>query len=586
MEQVTQAPDDHTNTPITVNFASGETRKIIAIPLVNDTLIEKTETINLGLSNPTGGTAVGSQSTAVLNIFDDDVQIAFTSTPFGVNEDGTSLSALTLTRTGRLTGTVGATLVLSDGTATAPQDYTKTSTAVNFASGEGSKTILLAIVNDLAVEGNEIINLSPIDPTGGATLGTQNTASFILVDNDAAPTGLVLIGDGKNNILIGKDGNDTLHGGNGNDTLDGGAGVNQLFGGLGNDTYFADSLDDRITEDINAGTDTVQSSISWTLGSNLENLVLTGNNPIDGTGNPLNNTLIGNSAPNFLFGGDSNDRLDGGAGNDSLVGNIGNDTYTVDSIGDTIAENANEGTDSVNSSISLTLEGTNLENLTLLGTNNINGTGNAFDNAINGNTGNNTLIGLDGNDNLDGKAGNDTLEGGKGNDTYTIDSVGDVITENANEGTDSVRSSLTSSLDGTNLENLTLTGTANLNGTGNNADNTLTGNNGNNTLAGGGGDDRLNGSLGSDTLLGGVGHDTLAVSVAEFGGGLTVGSFLDANQFRVGAGATTADHRFIYNSTNGALFFDPDGTNAIAPTQIATLSIKLAMSHLDILAIV
>lgn len=78
------------------------------------------------------------------------------------------------------------------------------------------------------------------------------------------------------------------------------------------------------------------------------------------------------------------------------------------------------------------------------------------------------------------------------------------------------------------------------------------------------------------------------ISAAQFGGGLTIGSAIDSSQFRIGAGATTAttaDHRFIYNSTNGALFFDPEGTSAIAPPQIATLSTKLAMTHLDIFAI-
>jgi Ca2+-binding RTX toxin-like protein len=82
--------------------------------------------------------------------------------------------------------------------------------------------------------------------------------------------------------------------------------------------------------------------------------------------------------------------------------------------------------------------------------------------------------------------------------------------------------------------------------------------------------------------------DTLVISAAQFGGGLTIGAAIASNQFRIGAGATTAttaDHRFIYNSTNGALFFDPDGTNAIAPTQIATLSTKPAMTNLDIVAI-
>jgi Ca2+-binding RTX toxin-like protein len=320
-----KSPGDYNKTPITVNFADGETSKTITIPIINDTLIEKTETLNLSLVNPTDGATLGTQSTAILNILDDDVQIAFASTPFGVNEDGTALSAVTLTRTGRLTGSVGATLVLNDGTATAPEDYDNSSITVNFAEGESRKTIILPIVKDTTIEGNETINLSLINPTGGATIGTQSTASFIIVDNDTGSTGLVIIGDGLNNTLIGAEGNDTIYGGNGNDILDGAGGINQLFGGLGNDTYRVDSLDDQITENLSSGTDTVQSSINWTLGDNLENLVLTGSNPIDGIGNSLNNSLTGNSANNSLFGAEGNDRLLGGAGDDSLYGGLGND---------------------------------------------------------------------------------------------------------------------------------------------------------------------------------------------------------------------------------------------------------------------
>jgi trimeric autotransporter adhesin len=107
---------------------------------------------------------------------------------------------------------------------------------------------------------------------------------------------------------------------------------------------------------------------------------------------------------------------------------------------------------------------------------------------------------------LDGGAGNDTMVGGAGNDTYVVDSSTDVVTEGTNAGTDTVLSSITYTL-GTNLENLTLTGIGNINGTGNTANNTLTGNAGNNTLDGGTGNDTLNGGLGNDTLIGGLGDD-------------------------------------------------------------------------------
>src|SRR5262249_31752780 len=145
------------------------------------------------------------------------------------------------------------------------------------------------------------------------------------------------------------------------------------------------------------------------------------------------------------------------------------------------------GTDQVQSTLTYAL-GANLENLTLMGTADLNGFGNGLNNTITGNTGNNIL---------DGGAGNDQLVGGAGNDIYRVDSASDTIFENANAGTDTVQSSLTYAL-AANLENLTLTGTADLNGFGNSVNNTITGNSGNNILDGGAGNDQLVGGLGDD----------------------------------------------------------------------------------------
>jgi trimeric autotransporter adhesin len=298
-----------------------------------------------------------------------------------------------------------------------------------------------------------------------------------------------LTGKSGNDQLYGKAGNDTLIGNAGNDLLDGGTGIDTLIGGLGNDTYVVDTLSDTITENSGEGMDTVQSSITWTLGNNLENLTLTGTSAINGTGNTLDNTLTGNAGNNIL---------DGGAGNDTLIGKAGNDTYIVDSTSDIIIELAGEGTDTVKSSISWTL-GDNLENLTLTGTGAIDGTGNALDNTLTGNAGNNIL---------DGGAGNDTLIGGAGDDLYIVDSTSDKITEVASAGTDTVQSSVNWTL-GSNLENLTLTGNSILSGTGNTLNNILIANSAGNTLDGGSGNDTLTGDIGNDTLLGGAGNDTL-----------------------------------------------------------------------------
>ena len=267
----------------------------------------------------------------------------------------------------------------------------------------------------------------------------------------------------------------------GADSLSGTAGADQFEGGSGDDVYTVNHVGDVVIEGSNAGVDKVNASVSYTLGANVENLTLTGTAAINGTGNALNNTITGNAANNVL---------DGGAGVDTLQGGLGDDTYVVDTTTDVIVENANEGTDTVQSSVSYAL-GSNLENLTLTGATAINGTGNALNNTITGNAANNVL---------DGGAGVDTLQGGLGDDTYTVDEVGDVVTENLNEGTDTVRSSVSYAL-GSNLENLTLTGTAAINGTGNALNNTITGNAANNVLDGGAGVDTLQGGLGDDTYV-------------------------------------------------------------------------------------
>ena len=303
------------------------------------------------------------------------------------------------------------------------------------------------------------------------------------------------------NTINGGDGNDTLNGGAGNDTLDGGAGTDTLIGGLGDDIYIVDSTTDTITENANEGTDTIQSSVSYSIAAktNIENLTLTGTAAINGTGNAANNVITGNSANNTLNGGAGNDTLIGGTGNDALIGGTGNDIYIVDSTTDTITELASGGTDTIQSSVTFSIvTRTNIENLTLTGTAAINATGNTANNVITGNTANNTLNGGAGNDTLDSGAGNDTLIGGIGNDIYIVDSTTDTITELASSGRDTIQSSVTYTRLAANVENLTLTGTAAIDGTGNTANNVITGNSAINTL---------NGGLGTDILIGGLGDD-------------------------------------------------------------------------------
>ena len=332
----------------------------------------------------------------------------------------------------------------------------------------------------------------------------------------------MLDGGAGNDTLSGDGGADTIKGGAGNDTLDGGTEADRLEGGAGNDTYVIDDAGDVVVELVNGGTDTVKVSISHTLAAHVERLTLTGSDNIDGTGNGLANILTGNAGKNTLSGLagndtlkglDGNDTLDGGAGIDRMEGGIGNDTYVVDNAKDVVAELAGQGTDTIKASVSLTL-GAEVERLTLTGSGNLNGTGNALANTLIGNTGANTLKGLAGNDTLDGGKGADRLEGETGNDTYVVDNAKDVVVELAGQGTDTVKSSVSHTLSA-NVERLTLTGTGAINGTGNTLSNILTGNTGNNILKGEGGNDTLIGGKGADQLYSGAGKDMFVFKAAE-----------------------------------------------------------------------
>ncbi|WP_428659015.1 hypothetical protein [Reyranella sp.] len=210
----------------------------------------------------------------------------------------------------------------------------------------------------------------------------------------------------------------------------------------------------------------------------------------DAVGGAGDDTLRGNVANNTLWGGAGNDSLDGGTGSDTLRGGAGNDTYYVDDAGDFVAEANNAGVDQIFSSVSYSLAGQYIENLTLTGSGNINATGNSLANRLTGNSGNNVLT---------GGTGADRMAGGGGNDTYYIDDAGDFVAEANNAGVDQVFSSLSYSLAGQYIENLTLTGSGNINATGNSLANRLTGNSGNNVLTGGTGADRMAGGGGNDT---------------------------------------------------------------------------------------
>lgn len=370
--------------------------------------------------------------------------------------------------------------------------------------GLGDDTYIIDDIKDVVIEGdnggNDTVMSSVSYILSNPNLENLQLVGVQKVDGVGNLRNNLIIGNSSDNKLIGNSGNDTLLGAAGDDTLDGGTGDDLMEGGAGSDLYIVDSIYDVVKELALTGTDTVQSSVSYTLGAYIENLTLTGNEDLIGNGNELNNLMIGNSGNNTLIGGRGDDTLDGGAGDDKLIGGLGNDTYIIDSPLDVIIELENQGIDTVKSSINYTLSA-NLENLTLTDFNNINATGNAANNILRGNTGNNVL---------DGSEGRDSLIGGAGNDTYIIDNTGDFILELVDEGNDTVISSITYSL-GNNLENLVLVGNEALNATGNNSNNHIIGNSGNNIISGLSGDDTLEGGAGDDLYIfgRGAGIDTI-----------------------------------------------------------------------------
>jgi trimeric autotransporter adhesin len=414
----------------------------------------------------------GDVVTEVLNQGTDTVQSSITYTM------GANVENLVLTGTG-----------VFNGTGNSLNNSLTGNNANNLLNGgAGADTMIGGQGNDIYVVDNVGDVVTELENQGIDTVQTGRTHTLGANLENLTLTGSAVI-DGTGNSL--------------DNTLRGNSAANVLTGGAGNDMYVV-GTGDTVVEQLNEGVDTVQTAVTWTLGAHLEQLTLTGAGTINGTGNSLNNVLIGNSAANTLDADGGDDILNGGAGADILIGGTDNDTYVVDNVGDVVTENFNEGTDLVQSSVSYTLSA-NVEHLTLTGAGAINATGNTLNNRLTGNSGANMI---------DGGVGADTLIGGAGNDTYVVDDVGDVVTEAAAQGTDTVQSAITYVL-GMDVENLTLTGSTAITGTGNSLNNMLTGNSTVNTLTGLDGNDTLDGGAGADSLAGGVGNDTYVVDAED-----------------------------------------------------------------------
>ncbi|MGO4831185.1 matrixin family metalloprotease [Rhizobiaceae sp. 2RAB30] len=396
----------------------------------------------------------------------------------------------------------------------------------------------------------------------------------------------------------------TISGGGGDDFLWSGSANDRIFGNAGRDIIVGDRGSDQIYGDNDA------TSIS---GSNDQLL-----------GGYGNDVIYGGGGNDYIHGEWDNDTLNGGAGSDLLYGGFGADTLNGGD-GNDVLWGATPGTLQGNwfgTAIHLTRNGVTgtaiSENWTIAGEAQASDAGN---DKLAGGTGNDVLYGNAGNDTLNGGSGADRMYGGTGNDIFYVDNTGDRVFESANQGADTVYTSVGYALSaGQQVETLATTllagtGTIHLTGnelaqriTGNNGVNILSGAAGNDVLAGNGGNDVMRGGAGNDTLAGGAGSDyfvfetalspatnvdtitdfnvaadTIRLDNAEMAGlGTTLGT-LAAAKFSKGttALAPDADDRIIYETDTGKLFYDADGTGVGAQIQFATLAPNLAITNAD-----
>ncbi len=426
--------------------------------------------------------------------------------------------------------------------------------------GDGADTMTGGTGNDTFVvdRAGDVVN----EARNGGTDLVMSAVTFSLAALPAVEkltlTGTAAI-DATGNALA-----NALTGNSGDNVLDGGVGNDTLAGAAGNDTYYVDAVGDRLIETVGGGTDAVISTVNFTLPAEVENLTLAGGRALTGTGNALANVITGTEAANTLTGAGGDDTLFGAGGNDvfafaasgngvDTLGDVGvGDLLRITganlagavTLGDGNGLSANQVQIRIGDGTTRLFIGTNrtagadviidlagefdTDNFGLAGkdillidaaasattgttrADTLSGTGG--EDTLSGLAGNDVLRGFAGGDRLDGGAGNDLLDGGGGDDTYVVDATGDRVIETAGGGSDSVLSAVTYTLPA-EVENLTLTGSKAINGSGNVLANVIVGNDAVNCLTGGGGDDTLSGGGGNDIFIfaaTGNGIDTLA----------------------------------------------------------------------------
>ena len=532
-------------------------------------------------------------------------------TPTDPESDITSVTVIGLPEIGE-TSLDGSALTLNQVLTMDQLSRLSFSLSENVNGPIGGVTIQAVDPEGLATNWTLELEVSGDAESSSGTAGDDELYGSILGDTIYGKGGDdLLVGNGGNDRLLAGLGNDTVLGGSGNDILDGsagndyidgGEGNDTMAGGPGNDTYIVEQTGDVVLEVISGGAggeDLVLTNYSMTAPTNIENLQAAAGLAINLTGNELDNLLSGNDEANtlngglgrdYLFGEGGNDILDGGNGIDRMVGGLGSDTYYVDSKADRIVELTDQGTDTVFATSSYTLS-SNVENLTLQGDGDFTAGGNSLDNHLIGNSGNNILA---------GGLGKDTLEGGLGDDIYVLSDSLDIIIDTGGE--DTIRSSQNVELQA-GIEHAQLVGIADTYVIGNGLDNTLQGNLGDNILDGGLGLDTLIGDEGADQFIiasngddadGDIvkdftsGEDLLVIDLASFGIdaevlGILGSGLVSADSFVFGAGATALDNNdhFIYDSAQGILYFDIDGSGEAEMIELAKVKVDEQSAQLN-----
>jgi Ca2+-binding RTX toxin-like protein len=278
--------------------------------------------------------------------------------------------------------------------------------------------------NDVVVEGIGA-GIDVVFTQGSVNLAFSSEIETLAAFNAASTIAIVLGGNEFNNQILasagndelrGDAGNDTLYGYGGTDTLIGGVGIDVMLGGSGNDIYYVDNIGDIVTETTGSGTDTVFTTVSFTITLGTEIEVIAAGNAASTTGL----SLTGNELANQLLGTAGGDTLVGGSGADTLYGFSGNDFYYVDSASDVIIEAVGGGTDVIYTTAFLTLvAGAQIEVLTIQDASTLVSlylAGNEFGNQILAGAGGDGLYGFGGNDTIYAYGGNDFLSGGSGAD--------------------------------------------------------------------------------------------------------------------------------------------------------------------------